>query len=218
MKLTKNKLIRLVREGLQALGYTYFKDTISGAQGLFCKRVNDDLYLSLGLNIHRYDDNQFTGTFYLSRTTYWGAVYGDIPRNSYERPGFLLTDEELSVYFEGDKMYRDVWWSSAPESVSGFIRVVAQTEARFTGQKDLVESVRNSEAVNRLALMARMVQGKIAADRDTSGEMGKDDIPAVWFQAAEAVLVEFGKKLYPNAIKGLAADAYRLSILNAMEL
>jgi len=41
MKLTKAKLIKLVKPGLEKLGFTEFKDTISGAQGLFCKKIND---------------------------------------------------------------------------------------------------------------------------------------------------------------------------------
>ena len=69
MKLTKAKLIKAVKPKLESLGYTFIKDSTSGAQGLFGKKIDSDMYLMLGLTIHRFYDDQFTGDFYLSTNT-----------------------------------------------------------------------------------------------------------------------------------------------------
>ena len=54
MKLNKKDLIKALRPAFEAIGYHYFKDSITGAQGLFGKKVSDDLYLQAALNIHRF--------------------------------------------------------------------------------------------------------------------------------------------------------------------
>ena len=50
MKLNKRILNKLVGPPLIARGFTEFKDTICGTSGLFVKRVDNGLYLSLGMN------------------------------------------------------------------------------------------------------------------------------------------------------------------------
>ncbi len=98
MKLSKAKLIKLVKPKLEDLGYTEFK--YSGWQGLFVKKLEDGLYLSLGLTIHRYYDTAFTGDFYLSTNTCIGAQWGDIPKECYKRPGHFLLKEERELYLD----------------------------------------------------------------------------------------------------------------------
>ena len=94
MKLTKVKLIQAIKPGLEKLGYLYLKDSISGAQGLFGKKLSNEMYLTLGLTIHRFYDDAFTGSFYLSKTTEWAACYGNIPKECYKRPGYFLSKED----------------------------------------------------------------------------------------------------------------------------
>lgn len=135
MKLSKAKLIKMVKASLEDLGYTEFKESTGGSQGLFVKDLGRGFYLTLGLTIHRYYDSAFTGDFYLSKTTRFASLWGDIPRESYERPSFLLTDEERSVYLEDEinvKAARDIWWDGSDEnSVLDFLRVIEVTEPRF---------------------------------------------------------------------------------------
>lgn len=100
MKLSKSRLIKLVKPGLEKLGFVEFKDTITGAQGLFCKKINSEFYLTLSLTIHRYYDSAFVGELTLSKCTQPYLSWGDISEEMNERLGFLLTDAERSIYPE----------------------------------------------------------------------------------------------------------------------
>src|ERR1700712_5244362 len=100
MKLTKQNLIRITKKGLRELGYLEVKDTTSGAQGLYIKLIENDLYLTLGLTISRYYDSMFTASFYLSKTTIWAAIWGNMPENAYKRAGSFLTIEERKILLE----------------------------------------------------------------------------------------------------------------------
>lgn len=62
MKLTKDKLIYRIKISVEKLGYKFFKESITGAQGFFSKKLENGLYLSLGLSIYRYSDDAFCGT------------------------------------------------------------------------------------------------------------------------------------------------------------
>lgn len=85
MKLTKAKLINATQDKIKNLGYKLFVDSITGADGLFIKRIRDEYFLSLGLERSNYYDSKFSASFYLSKTTIWGAWWGDIPKESYQR-------------------------------------------------------------------------------------------------------------------------------------
>jgi len=49
LKLTKVKLVAKVKASLEKLGYIFFKESFSSAQGFFSKKLENGLYLSLGL-------------------------------------------------------------------------------------------------------------------------------------------------------------------------
>ena len=53
MKLSKAKLIKMVKARMEDLGYTEFKESTGGSQGLFVKDLGGSFYLTLGLTIHR---------------------------------------------------------------------------------------------------------------------------------------------------------------------
>lgn len=93
MKLNKRRLLLFIQKSMSDLGYVEFPDTISDAD-LFVKPIGE-LYLTVGFTIHRFYDDQFTCTYYLSRTTNWAECWGDIPhRLTYIRPGELMSLEE----------------------------------------------------------------------------------------------------------------------------
>ncbi|RKO72544.1 hypothetical protein D7322_07055 [Sphingobacterium puteale] len=123
MKLTNAKLIAKVKAPLKKLGYIFFKEPISSAQGFFSKKLDNGFYLTLGLTISRYIESNFTGTFYYSKTTRWAAVWDDIPEESYIRPGSLMSTEERKLYFDTDnEQLRDYWWDAFEDSsVASFI-------------------------------------------------------------------------------------------------
>ena len=223
MKLSKAKLIKLVKPKLEDLGFTEFKDTKSGSQGLFIKKLKNGFYLTFGLIIHRYYDSAFTGAFYVSKTTKWASVWGDIPNESYKRPGYFLTNEELSVYLEDNlnvKGSRDIWWDGSDEkSVLDFLRIVELTEPRFINQPELLEKIEKSEEINILANYSRAVK-KIVSENKIQEDLYShqpakeiDGIPFVWFKASEKVLKESKGILNSDSVIGLAADAYRQYIL-----
>jgi len=222
MKLSKAKLIKMVKPKLEDLGFTEFKDTKSGSQGLFIKRINQDLYLTFGLTIHRYYDSAFTGDFYLSKNTIIGAQWGDIPKEIYERPSFLLTNEERSLYPEDNinvKGSYDIWWDGSDEkSVLDFLRVIELTEPRFINQPELLEKIEQSEEIKILVNHAEAVK-KLVVTNQTDGlysfqpSKEVDGIPFVWFKASEKVLKESKEILNAYTVIRLAADAYRQYIL-----
>lgn len=218
MKLTKAKLIKLLKPNLEKLGFTEFKETTEGSQGFFVKKVENGFYLTLGLIIHRYHDSAFTGAFYLSKTTRWASVWDDIPNDSYKRPGHLLTDEERSIYPEDEinvKGAYDIWWDgSDKKSVLDFLRVVELTEPRFISQPELIQKIEDSQEVKTLSNYSEAVKNII----DTNQISGVysflptkevDKIPLIWFKASEKVLKESKGILNVNTVKLLAADAYR---------
>jgi hypothetical protein len=218
MKLSKSKLIKLVKPSLEKLGFTEFKDNKGGWQGLFCKKLENGLYLTLGLTIHRYYDSAFTADYYLSKTTIIGATWEDIPNESYKRPSFLLTDVERSIYPEDEinvKGAYDIWWDGNDEkSVLDFLRVIELTEPRFTNQTDLTQKINQSKEVNILSNYSEEVKNIVAtnqADGTYSFLPAKeiDEIPIIWFKASEKVLKEHKEILNAHTVARLAADAYR---------
>lgn len=218
MKLTKKKLIQAVRPGLEKLGYLYLKDSVSGAQGLFGKKLPNGMYLTLGGTIHRFYDDAFTGDFYLSKTTENAACWGDIPKDCYERPGYFLSKEELASMNEKSP---DIWWSGFnEESVSSFIEVVNKAEPRFLAQEGLMERIEQSSDVNMLYTRSLKVKELVLKGEKLEGsfeylpQRNVDDIPMDWFKAAEIVIRQRGELLHPRIVKGLAADAYRQHILD----
>ena len=217
MKLTKKELIKAITPGLESLGYVWFKDSISGFQGLYIKDVGSGLYMTLGLTISRYE-NEFTGDFYYSTTTNIGCVWGDIPLECYKRPGFLMTDEELSPYRDEGSLKKDIWWDGSDvNSVGDFIRIVKMVEPRLINNKILKEEILKSVSVNLLNSQSEKVRNIVssipnAAYRFTP-EKPIDGIPLDWFKASECVLVKEDAFINKYAVKRLASDAYRQHVM-----
>lgn len=217
MKLTKSKLIESVRSKMESLDFTEFKNTKSGFQGLFVKRVAADLYLTLGLTIHRYYESAFTADYYLSSNTVIGAVWGDIPKECYVRIGFLLNDDERMLYPADNINVRgnsDIWWYGDEEqSVIDFLRVVKLTEKRFIQQPDLIRKIRNSQEIKFLSDYAERVKA-IAIKEKLDGVFHfipvkeVNGIPLIWFRASEKVINDSHGILNSHTVIRLATDAF----------
>lgn len=216
MKLTKAKLITKVKAPLATLGYLYFKNSISSAQGFFSKKLENGFYLSLGLTIDRYMESEFTGSFYYSKTTRWASVWGDIPTESYVRPGSLMSKEERRVYFdtENDQL-RDYWWDGFDDSsIASFIEVIKLTESRLYKDRLLTKKIEDSLSVSQLKNYADEVK-KLVFDIEKLNftysylpDKEIDGIPMQWFKASEYILKEQNGILNKNTVKKLASDAF----------
>lgn len=220
MKLTKSKLIKLVKPGLKKLGFIEFKS--KDWQGLFSKKLENGLYLTLGFTIHRYYESAFTSDYYLSKNTLIGVIWGDIPNGIYKRPSFLLTDAERSIYYEDEiniKGSYDIWWDANNEkSILDFLHVIKLTEPRFVNQYDLIDKINQSKDINILYNYSKKVKDIVATNQVggiysflPSKEV--DEIPIIWFKAAEKVLKEEKEIINIHTVRRLAADSYRQEIL-----
>lgn len=219
MKLTSAKLISKLKRRLQSLGFTYFKET--GVTGTFKMKVDGGLYLTLSLTIDRWNDSMFTGEYSLSLTTRWGYTIGDIPRDSYKRISYVLSDEERVHYSKGENPnVKDLWWDGMDESdVNSFLEIVELTCKRFSSDSDLVKRIHQSNDAKLLAKLSQETidcvnKGNFAQDLECQPDKEIDFIPFEWFKAAETVLRQNGSTLHETGVIVLASDAYRRSVLD----
>ncbi|WP_104384441.1 hypothetical protein [Sphingobacterium sp. HMA12] len=221
MKLTKAKLISKVKAPLEALDMYILRNQCPVRKD-FSRKLENGFYLSLGLTISRFIENAFTGTFYYSKTTSWGAVWGDIPEESYIRPGFLITAEERKIYFdtENEKL-RDYWWDGFDDSsIASFIEVIKLTESRLFENTLLTKRIEDSLSVSQLKNYAdevkKLVSGieKLNFTYSYLPDKKIDGIPIQWFKTSEYVLKEQNGILNKNTVKNLASDAFIQSIID----
>ena len=219
MKLTSAKLISKLKRRLQSLGFTYFKET--GVTGTFKMKVDGGLYLTLSLTIDRWYDSMFTGEYSLSLTTRWGYTIGDIPRDSYKRISYVLSDEERTRYSkEENPNVKDLWWDGMDDTdVNSFLEVVELTYKRFSSDSDLVKRIHQSNDAKMLAKLSQETidcvnKGNFAQDLECQPNKEIDFIPFEWFKAAETVLKQNGSTLHEAGVIQLASDAYRRSVLD----
>lgn len=216
LKLTKAKLVKAVKPGLEKLGYVCLKDSITGSQGLFGKKLPNGMYLTLAMTIHRFYDDTFTADFELSRTASLFSMHNLQCR---KRPGWLLTEEELAAMNE---TARDIWWNGLDAaSVASFISVIQQTEPRFLGQEGLEEKIAQSTGEDiylqrSLQIREYALNGVPDMDYEFLPTKCIDNIPMEWFKAAEYVLQERGEylSLNPRMVKNVAGWAYRQYLLD----
>jgi hypothetical protein len=223
MKLTKDNLIKKSANDLAELGYSYIKDSVTGADGLFGKVIEEEYFLTFGLTISRYYDSRFTGAFYLSKTTRWGSLWGDIPKESYQRIGQYLQKKEREAYLEKEYSKEgvvDAWWDSIDNgSFNSFFEVVKITEKRFLNQDNLFLKIERSREIHELVEQSSAVT-KIIKQGDNYESEHKfipkrkvDDIPIEWFKAAEITLQREKGILNVNTVMQLGADAWRQNLL-----
>ncbi|SCW65912.1 hypothetical protein [Mucilaginibacter sp. NFR10] len=216
--MTKDKLIRLTKEQLRTLGYKFIKDSLTGAQGLFLKQVNDKYFVMLGLTISKNYPEMFTASFYLSKITIWGALWGDIPCESYERISKFLNIEERRRLLD-DRFCLpgivDGWWKADENGIVDFLNTLKITEIRFLSQENLFEKIESSRDIQELFNLSKKVINRIKVNDDGYYTLRFcpskpiDDIPADWFKAAEKVIIDEKSILNANTVKRLAADAFR---------
>jgi hypothetical protein len=224
MKLRQKELIKLVKPDLEKLGYIPFKDHYWGT--LFSKKINTELYLTLGLTNHRFYDSLFTCDYYLSKTTTIATFNGDIPNDCYVRPGKFLTDDERIILLDPTNNQPRSWniWMDGFEDaqIANFIKVIEITEARMINQPDLILRIEQSKDVELLSSQANAVKKKVV-ENQVSGNYSFvppkaiADIPLVWFQASEQVLLDTKSQINKDLVISLASDAFRQYSLDRLD-
>jgi len=108
----------------------------------------------------------------------------------------------------------DVWMDGfEEEQVANFIKVMQLTESRMIDQPDLILRIKQSKDVEILSTKANLVKNKVK-ENNISGTFSFvppkpiDDIPLIWFQAAELVLVESKSQINKFSVARLASDAF----------
>lgn len=220
MTLKKKKLIQAVKPYLEELGYTSFIESQSMSSGLFCKYLGDNLFLTIGLEIHRYYDCRYTCSFYYSRTTDWAQLEGDTPKNCLQRIGELLSQDEITRYYGADSTVYDLWWDSLDlDTIEDFIKTIKMTAPRIISDTSLRLAIENSKTISRAVHLSKIIcriarNGTIPCTSfDYLPTREVDKIPMIWYMAAEFVRREEGEKLSPNYVLCNAAEAYRRYLL-----
>jgi hypothetical protein len=218
MKITRKQLFKKLIPFFEEMGYTYFKDTISAASGLFAKKIDDNIFLSIGITTSNLFENSFTCDYYMAQSLRYACLFNGI-EDAFLAPVQLLSDEELNKYRSSGALSELYWWNSDDAiSVEYFKESVRITEPRLLNNYELRERVAINEYTKHqhdLTAKVRMLvrNGVPAFETQFVPEKEKDGIPLIWFTAAEYVQKDeeyFNK----NLVFSLAADAYRQYVLD----
>lgn len=213
----------MISEEIQKRGYIYFNDAVTGAEALFIKKVRPNYFLSLGFTISNFYDSRFTATFYLSKTTLWGAIWGDIPRNSYIRVGQLLNEYERTILLDTEFNQEgvvDAWWLTTDQEIKNFLKALDLAELRLLADRNLFNEIEKSSEVNKLAeysaLVISMVPNIKRGDSTLKNYFQQclEKVPAEWINVAEQVIRLKGGILNKNTVSRLASDAWRQNFLS----
>jgi len=199
---------------MENLGFQWFKDSISGAEGLYVKKINKTLYLTVGMTIHRYYDDAFTADLYLSKNTTIYCTWNDIPNDCIKRPNELLQESD------GVINYKKSWWSSE-DSINDFLLAIHLSEQRMCKDEELIKRINNSKEVANLCNISSLIKMNIDNLPDMSFSFIPpkeiDNIPFDWFKSTELTLHNLGMDITPKNVKFYASDAYRQYILSLKE-
>ena len=222
MKVTRKQLFKkLIPFFEEEMGYTYFKDTISAASGLFAKKIDDSIFLSIGITTSNLFENSFTCDYFMAQSLRYACLFNGI-EDAFLAPVQLLSEEELNKYRSKGVLSELNWWySDDTYSIESFKESVRITEPRLLNNYELRERVAINEDTKHqhyLTTKVRMlVQSRVPVfETQFVPEKEKDGIPLIWFTAAEYVQKDeeyFNK----NLIFSLAADAYRQYILDEIQ-
>ena len=217
----KKSFLKIIRQNLSDNHFVEFDGRFDGAKVLFVKGVREDFFLSIGITYSNLIPYHFTCDFYLSQTTRWSALWGDMPHESYERPGKFLNVAERTQYLNDNfatKGIIDVWWDGKKEEeVHNFNKVLDITIPRFLNQTELYSKIRESNEISILRNLAQKVIFKVKnnfVDSESSYE-GQKLIPSIWYSVAEYILQTEKMVVNKDTICDLAIDAYRQYVVNS---
>ncbi len=173
------------------------------------------------MNISSLYDDQFSCDLYLSQSTRIGCCWGDIPKTSYTRPGYLLNDSEINKYngSQGD-LFRDIWWHSNSDSIKIFFDIVKIAIDRMSSNYELQKDIMKSADAHELYFMSKSVIDMVENDLFERPNYRYiptkpvDNIPEKWFKATEVMLENKSPSLLNcGLVKSIASDAFRIYYL-----
>lgn len=221
MKVTRKQLLNKIIPFFEKMGYTYFKDTILAGGGIFVKKINNVIYVCIGIDTSNFYENAFDCNYYMGQSLTYALLYEGI-RDAYLRSWNLLSEEELNKYRNNGTFSEAYWWHSDDAiSIESFKEVVRLTEQRFVNNIELRERVAANKAAkhdHELATKVRILVQNGVPDFESKfvPKKEKDGIPLIWFTAAE--YVEKDEDDYcKNSVYLLAADAYRQYVLDKVK-
>lgn len=227
MNLCKKKLLGFIRDPLLNLGYTEFQDNLISDANLFVK-MESDLFLTIGFTIHRFYDNAFTFSYYLSRTTNWADCWGDIPhRLTYIRPGELMSAQERESLAVDEScrfnpQITDIWWRAFDKSgnydlfsLASFADTIRMTEKRVAQQPEICEKIYASKVLEEIyndvnRTIELVISGEFIENLEFLPKHEIKGTPMEWFKAAETHLKSKSIKINHDVIKFLAMDSARV--------
>jgi hypothetical protein len=218
MKVTRKQLFKKLVPFFEGMGYTYFKDTISPACGLFAKKIDDNIYVCIGIDTSNLFENAFDCNYYMGQSLTYALLYEGI-RDAYLRSWQLFSEGELNKYRSIGAFSEDFWWHSDDvNSIKSFKDAVQLTEPRFINNLGLRERIATNEEAKHqhdLTTKVRTLVQSGVPDFETKfvPEKEKDGIPLIWFTAAEYVQKDEGY-FNKNTVFRLTADAYRQYLLD----
>ena len=223
MQVKMSQLVRVVKPKFEELGFTYFPHKTSWEGGVFCKKEQHGMYLTLGMTKDRFYDCSFTVDLFYFITTRIPAIWGDIPKKCYIRPGRLLSSEErMKIPIPSEPI--DWWWDSLDsDTINSLVKSVELSEDKFIADTALMETIKHSVDAQDLLLVARQIQESVQAGDNFEDtvyqfvpEKAVHEIPREWFCAAEKIGQNLSQKMNKNSVYWDAADAYRMFKLDGL--
>lgn len=236
---SSKRLFATLTPKMTELGYTFFKNSMINEIGMYCKPLNNGLYLSLVLIDHRFENDVFTADFYCSRHTGYCNFFG-VMKDSEHAIGTRVGDITTG---------RDFWWDKESTlSICDFAQSVEKAEGQFLKDFEYLyipfidQDINEIHKLEIIEKTTQIVNDNLINESMTftvNKEM--NGIPIQWFHAAEIALTERwikeniplfaikkGLLLHPleeitkgkvmkNVIVDFASDAYRLCILKAVK-
>lgn len=217
MKVTRKQLFAKIIPFFEEIGYKYFKDTILVGTGIFIKKIDERIFVCIGIETSNLYENAFDCNYYMGQALTYALIHEGI-RDAYVRSWESLSEAELDKYRSTGAISESFWWHSDDvNSIEAFKEVVRLTEPRFINNMELRKRVAANKAAKydfELTKKIRMLVKKGVPDFELKyvPEKEKDGIPLIWFAAAEYVYKD-EDDYCKNAVYLLAADAYRQYVL-----
>lgn len=205
-------------------GFRYFK-----SDRVFCKRIVRNgvpLYLTMGINKHRFYDSLYTMDLYVNVHTQFLEV-GGVPFNYNRlRPGRLLSEHERENLCATEKSTTDVWWDlSDARELDDFVASVKLASRRILDDSSFIDrfinDAHNNEAINEIINEAnqvtQMVIDNVPVNHDSPYLPSKlhDGMSMQWYICSDTYVKENKPHFYYKSyVRRLAIDAFRRHILS----
>lgn len=218
-KLTMKALRDVLRPSILEEGYMELRESYGGT--VFCKMLPNGMFMTMALEKSDLYDFSWTASMYMGLTTDIGAVYYDIPNDSYIRVTQLLTAEEKVSC--GLEPVNDPWWFSLDDSVvKAFRFALCLSESRLSSDDIIIKAIQSSVTAKGLKERNHKIinsylnyhGGYVCKYGPTHDHLG---VPVKWYEAAEIILRDSNQvkeKDLRRYILGAAMSAYREYVLS----